>query len=484
MGHTVRPGAHAHTARSGRVDAPVTSHRTEKTRPAASEKKPVAGATPTAEISSKAKLAGVESRGSSDVRRRSDNAATSATATRVAQLKTAKTGPTPFPSRFGIDAKDQKPIKSYWDKAMKSGAEINGTFFLAIKDGVPHLQIPIVLTGQNRLTPEYYQQVVKPLEQAFAKAGSPISTLLDGTDYQPKAADFEPGALQKYGESIKQEIERLFTEIGVPTEVVLHYQDVKLSKAEQKALTTGKLEGDVEQLKGFVFEDVLRLGKSNSYRSKDYLTFMPSPFANVVQPYAQTEDFNPSIGQSVDVMSHELTHYLFADTYEGYYDPYAPPTAVMGDVAAQRRARQLGQQLHFSPSEKALVYDRLLAVAKTSKLKDTAKLQQALKAAETARSAEEQRAKPGKISAAGTIKLPKTGETVKLDPTGWKAFFDNADRKQPVLLTYDADNKLVAVHAKHKRPDLGYVRFMGNEIGLTYMYIEGKIKELLDGRSG
>lgn len=480
MGHTIRPGTPAHTARSGRIDSPVTSWRTAKTEPAASEKKPAAGANAAAEISTKAKLAGAESRGSNDVRRRSDNATTSATATRVAQLKTAKTGPTPFPSRFGIAPKDQKPIKSFWDKAMKSGAEINGTFFMAIKDGVPHLQIPIVLTGQNRLTPEYYQKVVKPLQQAFAATGSPIEKLLDGTDYQPQAKDFEPGALQKYGESIKQELERLFGEIGVPTEVVLQYQDVALSKAEQKALTTGKIEGDAEQLKGFVFEDMLRLGKSKSYRSKDYLTFMPAPFANVVHPYAQTEDFNPSIGQSVDVMSHELTHYLFADTYEGYYDPHAPPTAVMGDVAAQRRAHQLGQQLHFSPAEKALVYDRLLAVAKTSKLKDTAKLQQALKAAEAERAAQEQRSKPGKISVDGTIKLPKTGETVKLDPTEWKAFFDNADRKKPVLLNYDADNKLIAVNAQHKRSELGYVRFMGNEVGLTYMYIEGTIRELLD----
>ena len=50
-----------------------------------------------------------------------------------------------------------------------------------------------------------------------------------------------------------------------------------------------------------------------------------------------------------------------------------------------------------------------------------------------------------------------------------------------MLLVHDEQQRLTAVNAMHKDPRIGWVKFYPNsvELGLTSMYLEGLIKEML-----
>jgi molybdopterin-guanine dinucleotide biosynthesis protein len=388
----------------------------------------------------------------------------------------ANAAPVPLPSKFNIPADRWIPLKSYWDKAYEG--EINGTFFVAVEGGVTYVQLPIYFVGANRCTPEYYDKVVAPIERALAAAGEPLDTLLDTTDHQPTRDEFSPEFVARYLADIAAGYESMFAQAGVKVEVIVKQQDIELTAFETGLLGGGRLPTSIDTLKNKIGSDLLKQNRSKTYRRGDYLTFLLTPFANIFQPYAQTEAFNPSLGQPVPSVLHELGHFTFMYQYEGYYDAYSPPGALMGDTASQARAATLGIPTFLSLAERLLVLERILEAA-AAKGRDVAALEASHQALVDREDAWKARAKVGTV-AAGGIKVAGTSQVLLLDAADWATLFAQVDMRKKVLAVIDDAGQIVVVNGYHKQHGQ-YVKFMGNEIGLTYSYMESLIQERLAG---
>jgi hypothetical protein len=426
---------------------------------------------------------GVES-----AQRSSSDAPTKASSAKRALRSTFQSSPLrpagPRPSKFGIAASEFVPLESLFGK-QASGGVMNGTFYVAVKDGVPHVQVPLVFSGLNRLTPEYRRQVVEPLMAAYTASGRTLDSLMDPTDHNPSEAELTPAFASGYARALASELERCFATMGVKAEVPMEFRDIPLTPFEARLMGGAKPTKAALANPAARMSEILWSGRSAKFRDPKDFTFLLQPVPNLKDAYTATGDYNPTVGAPVSAFAHEMGHYLFMGAYEGYQDAFSPPGAVMGDTAAHRVAASQGKPIAFSSTEQVRVLEQIVAAA-AQRGQDTQALEKRIQALTKEVEATEANSVVGTLARDGTFTVSPGGRKLAIDTVAFAALFEKADLKKPLLVVFDSTGEVSHLNAWQKprimegqKVGLGYGKFMPGEVGLTSGFVAGIIKAKL-----